>query len=121
MLGVLGGPAPQRVRRHNGREVVDGMVESCHAKSVGIIFPVDGDVPGMFLLPPFLDQKGYESRQDILPELGGDPSLLRLCALWVSLLPSTDHWASWALSLLVRSSGVMSLSISSLQYRAFFV
>ena len=116
--GVHGGRAASGVGRNDCREVVDGAVGSCHAKSIGIVLHVNGDVPHLLLVPSFLNQEGDESGRDILPEFWRNSSLLCFVSPLVSL-PSVEYRASRASSTSLLSSGIVSPCITSLQYGVF--
>ena len=43
------------------REVVDGGVGSCHAKSIEIVLHVNSDIPGLLFMSSLFNHKGDES------------------------------------------------------------
>ena len=50
ILGVHGGCAADGVWHDNCMEVIDGGIGSCHAKSIGIVLHVDGDILSLLLV-----------------------------------------------------------------------
>ena len=118
VLGVHGGCATSGVWRDDSGETMDGGVGSCPAESIGVVLHVNGDIPSLLQVPSVFDLEWDEPGRNVLPELQQDSSFLCFVSPLVSL-PLVEYRASWASSLLLSSSGVMSSCIASLQYSVF--